>query len=105
MPRYTNNNLLGIGLMMLAMLLFEIMDAVAKMLVGAEMSAIQVIAVRSWFIVVLVLLILAVRGELRELSTSMPLRHLLRGMAGFLAPFSFFTALGSLPLADATVVF
>ena len=105
MSRYTTNNLLGIGLMMLAMLLFEIMDAVAKWLVSAEMSAIQVIAIRSWFIVVLIPLILAARGELRELSTSMPLRHLLRGMAGFLAPYSFFTALGSLPLADATVVF
>lgn len=105
MSRYQTNNLLGIGLMMLAMLLFEIMDAVAKWLVGAEMSAIQVIAVRSWFIVVLIPSILALRGELHELKTTMPLRHLLRGMAGFFAPFCFFTALGSLPLADATVVF
>jgi drug/metabolite transporter (DMT)-like permease len=103
--RYKTNNLLGIGLMMLAMLLFEVMDAVAKWLVGADLSAIQVIAVRSWFIVTLIPLILALRGELRELAPSMPLRHLLRGMAGFFAPYCFFTALGSLPLADATVVF
>ena len=105
MSRYKTNNLLGIGLMMLAMLLFEVMDAVAKWLVGADMSAIQIIAVRSWFIVVLIPLILAARGELQDLATSMPVRHLLRGMAGFLAPYCFFTALGSLPLADATVVF
>jgi drug/metabolite transporter (DMT)-like permease len=103
--RYQTNNLLGIGLMMLAMLLFEVMDAVAKWLVGADISAIQVIAVRSWFIVVLIPLILALRGELNDLGTSMPLRHLLRGMVGFLAPYCFFTALGDLPLADATVVF
>jgi hypothetical protein len=30
MARYQTNNLLGIGLMMLAMLLFVVMDAVAK---------------------------------------------------------------------------
>ena len=105
MSRYQTNNLLGIGLMMLAMLLFEVMDAVAKWLVGSEMSAIQVIAVRSWFIIALIPLILAARGELSDPRTPMPLRHLLRGMLGFIAPYCFFTALGSLPLADATVVF
>lgn len=105
MSRYKNNNLLGIGLMLLAMLLFEVMDAVAKWLVSSDMSAIQVIAIRSWFIVVMIPLILAPRGELRDLATAAPLRHLLRGMVGFVAPFSFFTALGTLPLADATVVF
>ncbi len=81
--RYTTNNLLGIALMMLAMLLFEVMDAVAKWLVSVDMSAIQVIAVRSWLILIMVPLILAVRGELAELRVKRPLRHLLRGMLGF----------------------
>ena len=105
MSRYQTNNLLGIGLMMLAMLLFEVMDAVAKWLVGTDMSAIQVIAVRSWIIVPLMLLVLALRGELAELKTRRPLAHLGRGMLGFLAPYTFFTSLKTLPLADATVVF
>ena len=105
MSRYQTNNLLGIGLMMLAMLLFEVMDAVVKWLVSADLSAIQVIAVRGWIIVPLILLILTLRGELGGLKTGRPAAHLGRGMLGFLAPYSFFTSLKTLPLADATVVF
>ena len=105
MTRYKTNNLLGIGLMLLAMLLFEVMDAVAKWLVSDDMSAIQVIAVRSWFIVAMIPPILMFRGELSELATRKPWHHLLRGMIGVIAPFSFFSALETLPLADATVVF
>ncbi|MDH3449197.1 MAG: DMT family transporter [Gammaproteobacteria bacterium] len=105
MSRHKTNNLLGIGLMMLAMFLFGVMDAIAKWLVVANMSAIQIIAVRSWIIVVMIPLVLAVRGELAELATRQPVQHALRGMVGFLAPFSFFTSLETLPLADATVVF
>ncbi|MGD2172460.1 MAG: DMT family transporter [Gammaproteobacteria bacterium] len=105
MTRYQNNNLLGIGLMLLAMLLFSVMDAAAKWLVSNEMSAIQVIAVRSWFIVAIIPPLLMLRGELSELATRKPWQHLLRGMVGVIAPLSFFSALETLPLADATVVF
>ena len=105
MSRYQTNNLVGIGLMMLAMLLFEVMDAVVKWLVSADLSAIQVLAVRGWIIVPLILSILALRGELGDLKTGRAAAHLGRGMLGFLAPYTFFTSLKSLPLADATVVF
>ena len=105
MARYQTNNLLGIGLMLLATLLFAIMDALAKWLVTADVSAVQVIAVRSWLICLMIPAVLAARGELAELHTRRPLRHLLRGMVGFLAPLSFFTALKTLPLADASVIF
>jgi drug/metabolite transporter (DMT)-like permease len=97
--------MLGIVLMLLAILLFAIMDALAKWLVTADVSAIQVIAVRSWIITMIVPLLLAFRGEIKLLRTSKPLHHLIRGMAGFLAPVCFFTALKTLPLADASVVF
>jgi len=105
MSRYQTNNRLGIGLMLLAMLLFEVLDAVAKWLIGADMSAIQVIAVRSWIIVPLIPLALTFRGKFAELRMSRPLLHLGRGMLGFLAPFTFFSSFKTLPLADATVVF
>jgi drug/metabolite transporter (DMT)-like permease len=103
--RYQSNNLLGIGLMLLAMLLFVVMDALAKWLVSAEMSAIQLIAIRSWIIIPLILLMLAAKGEMNELATRHPWRHILRGCFGFFAPLAFFTSLKSLPLADATVIF
>ena len=105
MSRYQNNNLLGIGLMLLATLLFAVMDALAKWLVSADVSAIQVIAIRSWMISLMIPLVLLLRGQLRELRTAHPWRHLARGTIGFLAPASFFTALVTLPLADASVVF
>lgn len=105
MPRYQPDNLLGVGMMLMAILLFEVMDAVVKWLVSDELSAVQVIAVRSLIICLVVPLLLLARGRVRELRTRQPLRHLLRGMIGFFAPFTFFTALKNLPLADATVVF
>ncbi|MCP4769515.1 MAG: hypothetical protein GY875_25070 [Gammaproteobacteria bacterium] len=86
--RHQSNNLLGIGLMMLAMLLFEVMDAIAKWLVSSKMSAIQVIAIRSWILLPMILLILAIKGEVRELATRKPVRHMLRGCIGFFAPFA-----------------
>jgi len=103
--RYQNNNLLGIGLMLLATLLFAFMDAIAKWLVSANVSALQVIAVRSWMITLFIPLMLFARGELQQLYTRQPAHHLARGMIGFLAPLSFFSALKTLPLADASVIF
>ena len=103
--RYQSNNLLGIGLMILAMLLFAVMDGLAKWLVSAQMSAIQLIAIRSWIIILLILLMLAAKGEINELATRHPWRHVFRGCFGFFAPLAFFTSLKSLPLADATVIF
>ena len=69
------------------------------------MPAIQIIAVRGWIISAVIPLLLALRGRVGELRMQRPARHLARGMIGFLAPFTFFTSLKSLPLADATVVF
>ena len=103
--RYQSNNLLGIGLMIMAMLLFVIMDALAKWLVSSQMSAIQLIAIRGWIILPIILLVLAARGQIKDLATRQPLQHMMRGCCGFLTPLAFFTSLKSLPLADATVIF
>ena len=103
--RYENNNLLGIGFMLLAMFLFETMDALVKWLVVADHSVILILFIRSWLIVGMILLYLGWRGQLSMLRTRRPVQHAVRGMIGFLAPFCFFLALKTLPLADATVVF
>ena len=104
-PRYQSNNLLGIAFMMLAMFLFETMDALVKWLVLAEQSVTLILFFRSWIIVALILGLLAIRRQLPELRTRKPVQHALRGILGFLAPFCYFLSLKSLPLADATVVF
>ena len=99
------NNLLGIVLMMLGMLLMACMDTAAKWLVEADVSPIQVLAMRSWIIVPVIVLSLTARKQLSLLKTTRPLFHGLRGGLGILAPLPFFAALKYLPLADATVVF
>jgi drug/metabolite transporter (DMT)-like permease len=91
--------------MLLATLLFAVMDALVKWLVSADVSPIQMIAVRGWMIGLFIPLVLAARGELKLLATRQPLSHLARGMIGFRAPLSFFTALKTLRLADASVIF
>jgi len=87
------------------MMLFPMMDAVAKWLVIAKLSPIQIIAVRGWMMIPIILLTLTIRGKTRQLQTKRPFAHAIRGSLGFIAPFTFFTALKNLPLGDATVVF
>jgi drug/metabolite transporter (DMT)-like permease len=104
-PLNSPNNILGITLMMLGMLLMACMDTAAKWLVEADVSPIQVVAMRSWIIVPIILLFLFARGQLASLKTARPFAHGLRGGLGLFAPLPFFAALQFLPLADATVVF
>ena len=99
------NNVLGIGLMMLGMLLMACMDTTVKWLVEADVSPIQVLAMRSWIIIPIILIALIARKQLQLLKTARPLAHGLRGGIGLFAPLPFFIALKYLPLADATVVF
>jgi len=101
----SENNLIGIGLMAGGMLSLVLMDALAKWLVEADMSPIQLLAMRSWIIIPVMLLFLFVRGELKVLKTRRPVAHAVRGGLGLAAPLCFFLALKQLPLADATVVF
>ncbi len=100
-----NSNLAGIGFMVIGMFTLVLMDAVAKWLVEANISPVQVLAIRSWIIVSVILLILFLRKDLTALKTRRPIAHGVRGTLGFAAPLCFFLALKKLPLADATVVF
>ena len=96
----------GILYICAGILFLTAMDGVAKWLVEADYSPFQVLAVRGW-IITTVLLAWSWRsaGGLRRLATARPMHHALRTAIGFLAPFSFFSALKEMPLADATVVF
>jgi drug/metabolite transporter (DMT)-like permease len=91
--------------MVSGMFTLVLMDAVAKWLVEANISPIQVIAIRSWIIISIMLLTLVTRKQLGALKTRRPIAHAVRGSLGIGAPLCFFLALKSLPLADATVVF
>jgi len=59
-----DNNLAGIGFMMGGMFTLVLMDAVAKWLVEANISPVQVLAIRSWIIISIILLVLFARMQL-----------------------------------------
>jgi len=100
-----NKNSLGIVLVLIAVLLLAVMDAIVKVLLDDGYSVLQVLAVRSWLIVpVMSIWVWRVlpKGALR---TGRPVLHFIRVVMGFFAPFFFFSSLETLHLADATVIF
>ena len=91
--------------MLFAMFSLATMDALAKHLVTDKYDPIQILAMRGWIIMIAMLIYYASRKKLRQLKMVKPLSQLARGVFGFMAPFFFFKALQTLPLADATVIF
>ncbi len=81
------------------------MDAVAKLLVEANYSVIQMLAIRGTILMPLLLAWVIVRGESHMIKTRQVGRHALRILFGIFAPLLFFQSLKELPLADATVIF
>jgi drug/metabolite transporter (DMT)-like permease len=79
-------------------------DAAAKWLVTIDYSVIQVLAVRGWVIVVLMLIIVAARNSWSQLKTKRPLGHAVRLFFNLAGPILLFLAYRDLPLADVTVI-
>lgn len=100
-----NHAVAGICYMLFGMLILTGMDVVVKVMVQADYHPIQVLFVRGWIVLAIMFTVLPMNGGLRALVPGRPVALVLRGIIGFLAPFSFFTALTTVPLADATVVF
>lgn len=99
------DHLAGIALVLVGVGFLTSMDSVAKWLVGADYSVMQILALRGWIIVIGLVFLLPRLGGLKVLKTSRPGGHLFRVIAGFMAPYLFFSSLKTLPLADATVIF
>ncbi len=71
--------------MMGGMFTLVLMDAVAKWLVEANISPVQVLAIRSWIIISIILLVLVARKQVGALKTRRPIAHGFRGVFGFAA--------------------
>ncbi len=99
------NNLLGIIYMVSGIFLLSVMDAIAKWLVEDTLDPLQLLCVRSWIVVVVLLAYYSLTRQLDEIKPTRPVAQGIRGMLGFLAPYCFFKSLITLPLADATVIF
>ncbi len=100
-----NNNLLGIVYIVLAIFMLASMDAVAKVLVTSDYSSFQILFMRGCINLVLLSCLMPFMGGLKLVKTNRFWAHGLRGLFGFLAPLCFFTALTSMQLAEATVIF
>jgi drug/metabolite transporter (DMT)-like permease len=94
----------AIGLKLLSALLFAVMSALVRHL-GDVAPVGQMVFFRSAFAIVPVVVIYAIRGELRSaVYTGRPFGQLGRGLLSVGGMFSNFSALIRLPLADATAI-
>lgn len=93
----------GIALMLLAILVFTLMDALAKHLIGSGYSPLQVVWARYFGQTVLVLALFAPRlGQV--MRTRHPGLQALRSLFQFGATALFFASLGHIGLAEATAI-
>ena len=97
------DNLAGIAHMVLGVTTFSAMEAVGKWL-AADHSVLQMLAVRSTVAILILLALLPFVGGLSTLRTQQPWGHAVRSLCGVAAFVIYFTALRSLPLADAVTV-
>ncbi|WP_231848925.1 DMT family transporter [Paramagnetospirillum magneticum] len=89
--------------MLAATSLFAGMDALAKLLMAADYSVVQVLFFRAAF-GLLPLVPLVWRGGLRSVATQRPWTHVIRSTIALVAVGCFFQAIHRLPLAQVTAI-
>ncbi|PHS75615.1 MAG: hypothetical protein COB59_11395 [Rhodospirillaceae bacterium] len=99
-----SQNMRGIALVLLGAFLLSVMDGVMKHLLEQGYSVLQMMAVRGWFMVPIMLVWAKWKLPSGALKTTRPGIHFLRVIIGFGAPLFFFTSLQTMHLADATVI-
>ncbi|MDH5188130.1 MAG: DMT family transporter [Rhodospirillaceae bacterium] len=100
------NNVVGVALVVFGVLFLSAMDALIKNLIENGFSVAQIISVRSWVVVPMLLVWMVFSaGGIGQIKTKQKGLHFLRVLFGFGAPFFFFQSLTTLHLADATVIF
>jgi drug/metabolite transporter (DMT)-like permease len=99
----TDDHARGIGYMVLGVAGLSWMDALGKR-VAAGYSVFEMLAIRSTVAVVLLLALLALRGNLGALRTQQRAAHALRAACGLVSFLCFYAALRHLRLADAVAV-
>lgn len=97
------STLSGIGLMLLAIFCWTVMDALAKFL-GDSYGTAQIACLRSVFGLVVVLVLILPRAGIVSLRVQRPAWQFARAALGAGAMFGFFHALKTLPLADVVVI-
>jgi drug/metabolite transporter (DMT)-like permease len=94
----------GIACKILSVTCFTVMAVFVKATAGHVPSG-QTVFFRSFFAIPVILVWLAARGDIRHgLATLNPMGHVWRGIAGTASMMLVFTALGLLPLPEATAL-
>jgi len=99
----TDRPALGILLIVSGVGLFALMDAAIKWLTS-EFSTAQIVAMRSWFGLPFLLLLVFLEGGLSELKTQRPVAHVVRYVLVLALSFSFFWVLSEMKLVDAIAI-
>jgi drug/metabolite transporter (DMT)-like permease len=99
------NSLTGVALMIGAMVLLPFLDVVAKKLGQQGVPIMQIVWARMAFSALLTLPFAAGHGGVRALIPDRPVMHVLRASLLIGATFCFFSALKTLPIADALAIF
>jgi len=94
----------AIAFILLGMVFITINDSLIKFL-GHNYPLHELVFIRSFIGIIICLLILQFEGGWRELKTSTPGLHLLRGLLVVVSNMMFFSALSVLPLANAVASF
>ena len=99
------SNLLGISCVIGAVFAFTTQDMAIKWLSG-DYALHQIVLIRALIALIVTLAIFVpLEGGYRNLRTRRPLLHLLRGLAIIVTNMTYFTALATLPLGEATALF
>lgn len=102
-PLSADRPLAGIAAMLVAVLLFAVMDALIKA-ASADYSTVQIVFFRSAVAFVPILAYLLKTGGLRQLRTRRLGGHAYRAVIGLVAMASFFYAFAVMPLADVVAI-
>jgi drug/metabolite transporter (DMT)-like permease len=99
----TNNSLLGVGFIILAMLTFSFQDIVVKLL-GGHYPVLQIVIFRSLVALPCTLLLFRYEGKRGLPTTKRHKLEYIRGVFFFLSFTTYMMGLAALPLADAAAI-
>lgn len=97
-------SLVGIGLKLLATVLFAVMIAIVKHAAETTPTG-EIVFARSFFALIPLIIMAVMQGDWRDcIRTAYPVLHVRRSLVGATAMFTWFAAVSMLPLPEATAI-
>jgi len=105
LPKSNPGSSVGVGLILFGTIALAGMDGIGKAILEDGVPVFQMLAIRGWIIVPVLLIIVLMRDGGAMLRTSRPVGHAFRAAGGIIATICFFFGVREIPLADAVVIF